>query len=128
MHKLASGLAGLIVSGGGLILAVPAGATPPPPMFQTPCGQSAETGTAPTSPTPNLDLGPAGGSGSAIGIWGANGYLEVNGNQSTLTGGISGDLYSGGNQLYGGVSGSAGSGSGNVCVGSVGTSVSQAIP
>lgn len=105
--------ASALMAGGFMVPAFASTSTTP--TWQTPCGQSAETGPAPATPAVTVvpNAGNGGGSG---GIIGQNGYLEANGSATGQSGSISGYGTDGsGDGVYGSLNGSGGAP--NVCLG-----------
>lgn len=130
--------AGALMAAGSFIPAFatqnppPTGTGTPGPAYTNPCGSSAAPtptgqGAGNTGPIGATVIPPSGPSGYS-GIYGSHGYLEVNGDATTQSGTISGELDNpSNNTLYGSVGGSA-TGGGSVCVGSGSTSKTVSIP
>ena len=105
------------------------------PAYTNPCGSSAAqyptgSGGGSTGPIGNPTIVPPSGASGASGIYGSNGYLELNGSAATQSGTISGELDNPpaqNNVIYGSLGGSAKSG-GNICLGANGqTLVNQSL-
>ena len=134
--------AGALMAAGSIVPAFatqnpppPAGSTGPAPAYTNPCGSSAAqyptgSGGGSTGPIGNPTIVPPSGPSGATGIYGSNGYLELNGDATNQSGTISGELDNPpaqNNVVYGSLGGSAANG-GSICLGANGqTLVNQSL-